>query len=880
MDDLVEATNSYRSLKIRVTKQQQDIESWSSKMEVMRRENGKALKENSALHMELIRKDEVCDERLRSAADESRALENAVAELGFWKRAQIEKYASLESNFEACKEKLNDVITGTYAFSKVPGEDIKARMDLSHALRQAVRNGPGGDAERSRAEELVAVADERASALQRRLVESEQEMQRMQREVDTARRATAARENEVKRLNGMLDNATDVDVLALRELGENKDALIESLSLQAEDLIRRIIELENDCDFGGGAVRTAMDTGVAVAEPQGKRTDSESRVAALQQQLAAARVALDEKGTRPDDGGDVLADALSSAAALRRELAVVAAARDDAEATVVTLKASGGNSTAAAKTATPVADGPDDRVTEAETARDAAELRAVEAAAEARRAQTLLMDTMRELERVRAFAEQSEEQRGEVIAAAKAAAEVLARHEAASGDQAFALEALNKRARGAEAETQRLGRMLMEAAEEREQLLQELRFESEGRSRAVATAAAASAPDSHAAVARDEVVARLVRELEEARAGRTAAQEAAAFSESRQGGVDASSLAADRRVAEAMRELEAEREARARAEASLDAAEAAAAAARGAAETAAIEAATRAREAQLARAEREDAKAEVAAAARQLAETREMLRRDSEAAGARRDEVDEAGREVDQLKALVSGLDATRADLVLSLKAANARTRDTQAKLVDAENEAVSARGKEEEAVTETKRARAVIAALASNKDRLESELDAKAEKLNAADTRAHDEAEQAEEARRAAAAAESRAISNADARAAAERRLDIAEERLASAKRADEENRAQAAARREELRAAAEDLAAMTREQQVVNAELLRLSREHDELVTALEESKEFGRRTDAAARNARKETDDVVGAYQVRPCAFPKSDTPTFYL
>ncbi len=79
--------------------------------------------------------------------------------------------------------------------------------------------------------------------------------------------------------------------------------------------------------------------------------------------------------------------------------------------------------------------------------------------------------------------------------------------------------------------------------------------------------------------------------------------------------------------------------------------------------------------------------------------------------------------------------------------------------------------------------------------------------------------------------------------------------------------------ASREELRAAAEDLAAMTREQQVVNAELLRRAREHDELVTAPEESKEFGRRTDAAARNARKETDDVVGAYQVRPCAFPKS-------
>ena len=79
-------------------------------------------------------------------------------------------------------------------------------------------------------------------------------MQRMQSEVDAARGAVAAREGEVRRLNGLLDNATDVDVLALRELSENKDALIEPLSAQAEDLTRRVIELEND---GSGDVRAA-----------------------------------------------------------------------------------------------------------------------------------------------------------------------------------------------------------------------------------------------------------------------------------------------------------------------------------------------------------------------------------------------------------------------------------------------------------------------------------------------------------------------------------------------------------------------------------------------------------------------------------------------
>ena len=75
---------------------------------------------------------------------------------------------------------------------------------------------------------------------------------------------------------------------------------------------------------------------------------------------------------------------------------------------------------------------------------------------------------------------------------------------------------------------------------------------------------------------------------------------------------------------------------------------------------------------------------------------------------------------------------------------------------------------------------------------------------------------------------------------------------------------RAEAASRREELRAVAEDLAAMTREQQVVNAELLRISSERDQLAVELGEVREAAARADAAARAARKEVDDVVGAYQ----------------
>ena len=58
-------------------------------------------------------------------------------------KQQIERHLELEKNHEGVKQKLYDVITGSYAFSKVPGEDIKARMELTEALKEAVAGGPG-----------------------------------------------------------------------------------------------------------------------------------------------------------------------------------------------------------------------------------------------------------------------------------------------------------------------------------------------------------------------------------------------------------------------------------------------------------------------------------------------------------------------------------------------------------------------------------------------------------------------------------------------------------------------------------------------------------------------------------------------------------------
>ena len=95
----------------------------------------------------------------------------------------------------------------------------------------------------ARAEELVAVADERAAALQRRLADAEAEMARMEGQVAASRDAVVSREGEVKRLTGLLEGGQDVDYLALQAQAETKDDLIMSLSQQAEAGSRHFVHV-------------------------------------------------------------------------------------------------------------------------------------------------------------------------------------------------------------------------------------------------------------------------------------------------------------------------------------------------------------------------------------------------------------------------------------------------------------------------------------------------------------------------------------------------------------------------------------------------------------------------------------------------------------
>ena len=136
-------------------------------MEAIRRENGAVLKENSLLHMELIKKDETCNEKVRRALAEMHKLESTVSELIFWKEQASQRYIQLEKRHDDAKDRLDALTSGSCTLTMSNTHDPAAQMDLTTVLGKSI--GQFSHEETS-SKACFNGADDRAAALQERLV--------------------------------------------------------------------------------------------------------------------------------------------------------------------------------------------------------------------------------------------------------------------------------------------------------------------------------------------------------------------------------------------------------------------------------------------------------------------------------------------------------------------------------------------------------------------------------------------------------------------------------------------------------------------------------------------------------------------------------------
>ena len=120
VDDLLNATNSYKSLKLRLTKQSKAQDNWEAKLMTLKQEkNAALLEENSQLRLQLIHNDELCDEKLRRAFAESCKLQRSVTELKFWKEQAIQRNVQFERLHDEIRVDSNLATTRLYQLSRM-----------------------------------------------------------------------------------------------------------------------------------------------------------------------------------------------------------------------------------------------------------------------------------------------------------------------------------------------------------------------------------------------------------------------------------------------------------------------------------------------------------------------------------------------------------------------------------------------------------------------------------------------------------------------------------------------------------------------------------------------------------------------------------------
>lgn len=79
-------------------------------IDVLKKDGGRLTAENNNLHLELIRSTEKYERREREHYQETKKLEDQIAELAYWKAQTVERFKDLENENNGLKEKLKDLL--------------------------------------------------------------------------------------------------------------------------------------------------------------------------------------------------------------------------------------------------------------------------------------------------------------------------------------------------------------------------------------------------------------------------------------------------------------------------------------------------------------------------------------------------------------------------------------------------------------------------------------------------------------------------------------------------------------------------------------------------------------------------------------------------
>ncbi|WAQ97982.1 CP135-like protein [Mya arenaria] len=222
--DLVHTTESLKNAKLNLGKQTTEHVDVDSVVEAYKSDNAKLVKENNDLHKQLIKQKEESDAILRELKASLRKLEHENADLKFLNNQYVHKVRGLERE---SKEKSDRGKKKTIPFrrQRMEIDCTVPPADDYHRTKPSLADDPY-------VADLLQVADGRIAELDQQVSDLSDRCEISDRKLASFRQQVEGRDEEIERLNRMLDGGRPSDVVALEARNRANERMISHLNIQ------------------------------------------------------------------------------------------------------------------------------------------------------------------------------------------------------------------------------------------------------------------------------------------------------------------------------------------------------------------------------------------------------------------------------------------------------------------------------------------------------------------------------------------------------------------------------------------------------------------------------------------------------------------------
>ncbi|KAM6921166.1 centrosomal protein of 135 kDa [Xenentodon cancila] len=244
LSDLVHTTESLRSAKLSAGKTEKESRNVDALLEPYRTENGRVVKENNELHLQLLKLREEKDCVIRELKTHVRKLDHETSDLKFLNNQYVHKVRCLEKDSKAKAERIQQLQEkNMQAVVQTPGGKKRSipfrrqRMQIDDLVPPSLTSAyPVLQPDDPYVADLLQLADGRIHELQEDIIKVKLDLEKAQECIKHLNKQVEERDKEIERLNHVLRGGRPHEVISLEAQNISNEKLIAHLNLQIEYL--------------------------------------------------------------------------------------------------------------------------------------------------------------------------------------------------------------------------------------------------------------------------------------------------------------------------------------------------------------------------------------------------------------------------------------------------------------------------------------------------------------------------------------------------------------------------------------------------------------------------------------------------------------------